>query len=67
MQRSDDTEEVVSERLRVYERNTRPLVDYYRSRPTFQPVDGNRAPEAVANGIRHAVETAQATDVAHRR
>ena len=66
-QRSDDTEAVVRERLRVYEHNTRPLVDYYRSRPTFQPVDGNRAPEAVANGIRHAVETAQATDVAHRR
>jgi len=66
-QRSDDTEEVVRERLRVYERNTRPLVEYYRSRPTFQPVDGNQPPDAVATGIRHAVETAQAADVAHHK
>ena len=66
-QRSDDTEEVVRERLRVYERNTRPLVEYYRSRPTFQPVDGNQPPDAVATSIRHAVETARAADVAHRK
>lgn len=66
-QRSDDTEAVVRERLRVYENATRPLVDYYRSRPTFQPVDGDRPPEAVARGIRHAVETAQAAGVSPRR
>ncbi len=66
-QRSDDTEAVVRERLRVYENSTRPLVDYYRSRPTFQPVDGNQPPDAVATAIRHAVETAQATDVAHHK
>jgi adenylate kinase len=66
-QRSDDTEEVVRERLRVYENNTRPLVDYYRSRPTFQPVDGSQSPDAVAIGIRHAVETAQAAAAASRK
>jgi len=66
-QRSDDTEEVVRERLRVYENATRPLVDYYRSRPTFQPVDGDRPPDAVARGIHHAVETAQAAGVGPRK
>jgi len=61
LQRRDDCEEVVRERLRVYERDTRPLVDYYRRRPTFQPVDGNQPPDAVATAIRHAVETALET------
>jgi adenylate kinase len=60
-QRRDDTDEVVRERLRVYERDTRPLVEYYRRRPTFQPVDGNQPSVAVAAAIRHAVE--QASDV----
>ena len=63
VERSDDTEEVVRERLRVYERNTRPLVDYYSSRPTFQPVDGSQPPDTVAAAVRHAVETARAADV----
>ncbi len=58
VQRRDDCEEVVRERLRVYERDTRPLVDYYRRRPTFQPVDGDQSPDAVGVAIRHAIETA---------
>jgi adenylate kinase len=59
VQRSDDTESVVRERLRVYESNTRPLVEYYRSRPTFQPVEGNQSPEMVATAVRHAVDLAR--------
>jgi adenylate kinase len=57
VQRRDDTADIVRERLRVYERDTRPLVAYYRNRPTFQPVDGNQPPDAVASEIRHAVDT----------
>jgi len=38
--RSDDTPEVIAERLRVYERQTRPLSDFYRQRGTLQKVDG---------------------------
>jgi len=56
IQRRDDTADVVRERLRVYERDTRPLVAYYRNRPTFQLVDGNQPPDAVASEIRHAVD-----------
>jgi adenylate kinase len=62
-QRRDDTEAVVRERLRVYERDTRPLVDYYRRRPTFQPVDGDQSPDAVAAAIRDAVERAEAASL----
>ncbi len=47
VQREDDREETVRERLRVYHEQTRPLVDYYRnladggeSAPRYTAVDG---------------------------
>jgi adenylate kinase len=55
-QRADDEEQVVRERLRVYHRNTEPLVDYYRARPTFRSIDGAQAPERVATALEEAVE-----------
>ncbi len=58
--RSDDGAEVVRERLQVYERQTRPLVEYYRSRPTFRVLNGNQAQDAVAAALRQAVCEAQA-------
>ncbi len=39
-QRSDDNEETISKRLRVYEEQTAPLVDYYRSQGKLRTVDG---------------------------
>lgn len=39
-QRGDDSEEVVRQRLRVYQENTRPLVDYYACRGVLVNVDG---------------------------
>jgi len=39
-QRADDNEAVVMERLKVYEKNTRPLVDYYRGRGLLKSIDG---------------------------
>lgn len=38
--REDDNEEVIKERLRVYEQQTHPLIDYYRSRSLLKEVDG---------------------------
>ena len=58
VQRSDDSERVVRERLAVYERDTRPLVAYYRYRQTFRTVDGHRPPDEVAAAIRDAVASA---------
>jgi adenylate kinase len=57
-QRADDNEAVVRERLRVYQRNTQPLIDYYRARPSFRSVDGAQAPERVAAALAAAVEAA---------
>ena len=58
--RSDDAEAVVRERLRVYAEATRPLVDYYSSRPTFRPIDGDQNPIAVAAALTAAVDDVRA-------
>ncbi len=54
--RSDDTEATVRERLRVYEESTRPLVDYYSSRPNFRAIDGQQSPAAVGSALANAVD-----------
>ena len=56
--RSDDREEVVRGRLKVYEDQTRPLVDFYQPRSTFKSVDGNREPDIVTQAIEKAVDEA---------
>jgi adenylate kinase len=53
--RTDDGAGIVRERLKVYQRQTKPLVDYYASRPTFRSVDGNLKPDAVTKAIEHAI------------
>jgi len=58
VQRADDTDAVVRERLGVYRRNARPLVEYYRARPTFCTIDGAQAADRVAADIATAVEAA---------
>lgn len=55
VQRSDDSEAVVRERLRVFEDETAPLVVYYRESPSFFAIDGNQPPDVVAQQIRDAV------------
>jgi adenylate kinase len=50
-QRKDDTEEVINNRLAVYEENTAPLIDYYRERALLLPVDGDQTVEEVAAEI----------------
>ena len=51
----DDDVDVVRERLRVYARDTQPLVEFYRRRPTFRSVDGDQTQRAVAADIAAAV------------
>jgi len=59
--RSDDDGQVVVERLKVYERATRPVLEYYRARPTFRVVDGAQAPERVANDVDSMIDDAAAS------
>lgn len=46
-QRADDTRAVILERLRVYNEQTAPLIDYYRKQGVLKSVDGNRPPKVV--------------------
>ena len=45
--RTDDKEEVIRERLRVYQEKTAPLIGYYRQRGLLHEIDGNRPVEQV--------------------
>ena len=54
VQRSDDQESVVRERLSVYRQRTAPLIDYYRKRPTFRSVDGSLTEDEVAAAVADA-------------
>jgi adenylate kinase len=60
VQRADDSDGVVLARLKVYHRQTEPLVLYYRNRPTFRSVNGAQPPDQVAAAL------AAAIDAAHR-
>jgi adenylate kinase len=54
--RSDDTPEVVSKRLDVYEQQTRPLIDHYTRSALVRKVDGVGAIEQIAKRLADAAE-----------
>jgi len=56
--RSDDSEAIVRERLKVYWRDTRPMIEYYSARPTFRRIDGMQTPEQVREALVSAVASA---------
>jgi len=58
VQRADDRAEVVLERLRVFARDTRPLVEYYRSRSRLREVDGAASPDEVFAEVSRVVAEA---------
>jgi len=54
-QRPDDDAAVVLERFKVYQTATKPLVDFYRTRPTFRSIDGAQTLDRVAADLNAAV------------
>ena len=58
VQRTDDNKDVVLERLKIYQSSTRPVLEYYRSRPTFRTVNGAQAPEIVARELDSMIDEA---------
>ncbi|MEX2661173.1 MAG: adenylate kinase [Vicinamibacterales bacterium] len=56
--RIDDGVEIVRERLKVFLRQTKPLVDYYSTRSTFRSIDGNQPPDVVTTRIETALDEA---------
>jgi adenylate kinase len=50
-QRVDDREEAIRQRLLEYEKQTSPLIDYYRARNLLRDLDGNRDPGVIAKEV----------------
>jgi adenylate kinase len=65
--RSDDSETVVRERLKIYWRDTRPMIDFYSARPTFRVIDGLQSPEQVREALVGAVASALGLPAAQLR
>lgn len=51
VQRADDREETVSQRLKVYHQNTAPLIPYYRQQGLLREIQGNGDIEVVYQAI----------------
>jgi adenylate kinase len=51
MQRKDDTEETIKERLSVYHEQTKPLISFYEGEKVLRPVDGAGEIKAVWSRI----------------
>jgi adenylate kinase len=56
--RTDDSDGIVAGRLQVYHRQTRPIVEFYSSRPTFRTIDGNQPPDVVTASMDTAIREA---------
>ena len=54
----DDNEATVEQRLAVYEKSTRPLIDYYEASGRFCEIDGDQSMEKVYSAIRDALKKA---------
>lgn len=56
IQREDDREEAITRRLELYERQTAPLIDWYRARDQLAAVSGIGAPDSVTRRVIKAIE-----------
>ncbi|TFH29713.1 MAG: adenylate kinase [Myxococcales bacterium] len=57
--RSDDDDETVRQRMRVYEEQTAPLLEYYREQGVLREVDGIGKPEDISRRISVALQEAR--------
>lgn len=56
VQRDDDEEDTVKERLRVFEENTAPVIEHYEDHAGFVRIDGEGSPDEVWSEIKSAVD-----------
>jgi adenylate kinase len=54
--RADDTEEALRERLRLYDEQTQPLLDYYQQRGVVREVNGDQSIASVTNDVLAALQ-----------
>lgn len=60
VQRKDDKEDVISERLNSYERQTLPLVEYYRRKGSLHELNGERSVDQVTADTLAIIESSAA-------
>jgi adenylate kinase len=58
IQREDDNEQTISERLEVYRRHTEPVIEYYRSRDKLKTIDADGSVEEVYKRLLDALRSA---------
>ena len=51
VQREDDRENVVKDRLAVYRKSTAPLIDFYKKKGILREVNGEQTIENVAKNV----------------
>jgi adenylate kinase len=51
VQRADDREEAVRERIAAYERQTAPMVEFYRAGGALLEVNGEQPPETISGEL----------------
>ena len=56
IQRDDDKEETVLNRLNVYHEQTQPLIDYYKDKGCLKEIDGTKMPDEIFEAIVKIVE-----------
>lgn len=62
IQRADDRPEIVKERLRAYEQQTRPLAEYYRRQGMLETVEASKSVEEVDAALAAILQRAQGRD-----
>ncbi|MCO8267285.1 adenylate kinase [Haloferax sp. AB510] len=58
VQRDDDTEETVRERLSVFKENTEPVIEHYRDEGVLVEVDGEQTPDEVFEDVQAVIDDA---------
>lgn len=54
--RDDDRPETVKHRITIYERQTKPLIDYYREKGNLSRVNGDNTPDRVFDDVAVAIK-----------
>jgi adenylate kinase len=67
VQRPDDNEATVVERLKVYESQTRPLIDYYGKHGLLQAIDAQGEIDSITALLSHALSSAPVVGITVRR
>ena len=58
-QRADDTPETIKARFEVYDRQTAPVLEYYRAKGKVAKIDGMQLPDTVFNEIINSIATSK--------